>query len=136
MLVGAVGIEFWSIIPKPLFFQCVTTSNHNSIRTNKDQSASFGGNPETCYPIHGCIWRAASMARSSRFGPLYLTGISSRPSELSFAGISSRPLIHLFCTRGFMRGERSIEAQRRNWTRRASKIYQRKLEHQKWSPKL
>jgi hypothetical protein len=72
------------------------------------------------------------MARPSRVVQLFLTGIFSRPSEMSIAGIFSCPLIHLFCTRGFMRGERfSIETQGRIWTRHAPQIYKWKLKQSK-----
>jgi len=119
-----MGIELRSIIPKPLCFQCLTNSKQDPTRTSRGpqgQELALAASPESAILS---VWRAASMARPSRVVPLYLTGIFSRPSEMSFAGNSSRPLIHMFCTRGFMRGERfSIETQGRIWTRRASQIY-------------
>jgi len=51
-LVGAVGIEFWSIIPKPLYCQYLTDTHRKANRGQIEVKDSFGGSARLGFSLH------------------------------------------------------------------------------------
>ncbi len=88
-MVGAVGIEFWSIIPKLLYFQYLTDTHRKANRGQIEVKDSFGGTARPCYLSYSFNF-SVEFRRSSvlRRKPLFI--VVPR-------GEFDRTLFHLFC---------------------------------------
>jgi hypothetical protein len=100
-MVGAVGIELWSIIPKPLCFQYCTETHRKANRGQIEAKDSFGGTARPCYLSYSFNF-SVEFRRSSALWRKPLFTVVPR-------GKFDRTLFHLFCK------SRSYECrQRRN----------------------
>jgi hypothetical protein len=126
-LVGAVGIELRFIISKPLYFQRITDTHIKPIRTKKDQSDRLWGKPRNVLSsIVSCI--VSSTFQAGVRQPFCLRAFFYLRGFLPPFVVLNQ--FEVLCS------VNRYEVQGRKWTRLAPKIHQRKLEYQKWSPKL
>ena len=104
-LVGAVGIEFWSIIPKSLYFQYFTDTHRKVNRGQIEAKVSFGGTARPCYLSYSFNF-SVEFRRSSALWRKPLFIVVPR-------GEFDRTLFHLFCkSRSYeFRQRRNTEAE-------------------------
>ncbi len=104
-LVGAVGIEFWSIIPKSLYFQYFTDTHRKVNRGQIEAKVSFGGTARPCYLSYS-FNLGVEFRRSSALWRKPLFIVVPR-------GEFDRTLFHLFCkSRSYeFRQRRNTEAE-------------------------